>query len=103
MSTITRRILIAVPMVLAGWIGVMALVMRFSAVAPAAVVVFPDASLLGNLPDGTQILGMSRMALTVANAPDTTSALYSAGAWLVLPAGLTGCLPLTKAQRAQLM
>ena len=97
-----RRIALAVPLVLLGWIAVMALVMRFSDAAPAAVVVFPTAALMQALPDDTAILGMSPVALTVNNAPGTAAALYQSGAWLVLPAGLTGCLPLTKAQRAAL-
>ncbi|NNL17781.1 MAG: hypothetical protein HKP37_03465, partial [Boseongicola sp.] len=70
--------------------------------APAAVVLFPSENLMSDLPSDTAILTMSRVALTVKNAPDTTRALYAAGAWLVLPAGLTGCLPLTEAQIAKL-
>jgi len=38
-----------------------------------------------------------------APAAGMTAKLYDAGAWLVLPAGLTGCLPLTRAQRARLL
>lgn len=97
-----RRVLIAVPFVLFGWIAVMALVMRFSDAAPAAVVVFPTADVIAGLPDDAGILGMNRWALTVANQPEMTTALYSAGARLVLPAGLTGCLPLTQTQRERL-
>ncbi len=102
MSTTIRRLLVAVVLVLVAWITLMALVMRFSSVAPAAVVLFPGEKVLANLPDETAILGLSRFALTVNNAPDMAAALYKAGAWLVLPAGLTGCLPLTKSQTARL-
>jgi len=98
----TKRVLAALPIVLVGWIAVMALVMRFSSAAPAAVVLLPAQSLLANLPQETAILGLSGWALTVRNSAGVTEDLYAAGAWLVLPAGLTGCLPLTKAQKAQL-
>ncbi|MBT8413398.1 MAG: hypothetical protein KJO30_03620 [Boseongicola sp.] len=81
----------------------MAIVMRLSDAAPAAVVLFPSAELLAQLPPETSILGLSRTQLTVQNTSNMTGALYAAGAWLVLPAGLTGCLPLTKAQKAQLL
>ncbi|QMU60092.1 MAG: hypothetical protein GKR98_12415 [Boseongicola sp.] len=80
----------------------MAGVMRYSDVAPAAVALFPTASMLESLKEGTGILGLNRLALTVANRPGMASELYAGGAWLVLPAGLTGCLPLSKAQRSQL-
>ena len=102
MSTTTKSLVFAVPIVLIGWVAVMALVMRFSAVAPAAVVVLPTADVMSELPADTAILGMSRWALTVKNTPDMAAKLYDAGAILVLPAGLTGCLPLTKAQKARL-
>jgi hypothetical protein len=103
MSTTIRRIALALPLVLFGWIAVMAAVMRFSDAAPAAVVPFPRAAMLAALPDETGILGLNRLALTVANRPGAVADLYRAGAWLVLPAGLTGCLPLTKAQRMRLL
>ena len=102
MSTIIRRLAWAVPVVICAWIGLMALVMRLSDVAPAAVVPFPDAALLASLPDEAAILGINRGAVTFANRPGLARDLYKAGAWLVLPAGLTGCLPLTKAQRRAL-
>jgi len=102
MSTTIKRAAILLPLVLVAWVAVMALVMRFSDAAPAAVVLFPSAALIENLPDGTGILTLSRAALTVANGPGTASDLYAAGAWLVLPAGLTGCLPLTQALKQEL-
>jgi len=40
--------------------------------------------------------------LTIQNASGMTAKLYAAGAWLVLPAGLTGGLPLTRVQKAAL-
>ena len=92
----------ALPLVLVAWIALMALVMRFSDAAPAAVVPFPSEALMVSLPEGAAILDLNGLALTLANQPELTKNLYDAGAWLVLPAGLTGCLPLTKKQRAAL-
>jgi hypothetical protein len=102
MSTIIKRGLIALPLVLLGWIAVMAIVMRNSDAAPGAVVPFPTAALMQALPKDTSILDMNRFALTLANRPGLAEDLYRAGALLVLPAGLTGCLPLTETQRRQM-
>ena len=60
--------------------------------APGALVVFPNAALLANLPDGVAVTDAGGMSLTVKSNPGLTAELYAAGAWLVLPAGLTGCL-----------
>ena len=102
MSTITRRLALALPLVLIAWIALMAGVMRLSDAAPAAVVPFPGKALLSVLPDEAAILDLNRAALTLANRPGLARDLYAAGAWLVLPAGLTGCLPLTDKQRRAL-
>lgn len=102
MFTTIRRGLYLLLAALTGWIAVMAVVMRVSNAAPAAMAFLPGEALLAALPDETRILGLNRFVLTVANDPGTAEALYQAGAWLVLPAGLTGCLPLTEAQRRQL-
>ena len=42
MSTIIRRLLFALPVVVVGWLPVMAMVMRFSDVAPGSAVLFPS-------------------------------------------------------------
>ena len=102
MSTIIKRLLWAVPLVFAGWIAVMALVMRFSDAAPAAVVLFPGEALMTGFPKEAAILGINPVALTLANRPGLAADLYASGAWLVLPAGLTGCLPLTQELRKKL-
>lgn len=89
----TRRLLLALPAVAAGWIGLMAAVMLVSDAAPAAVVVLPGPDFLARMPEGAVV---SRTALTLtvrSDAPGLGPALYRAGALLVLPAGLTGCLP----------
>ena len=103
MSTTIKRVLWALPVVAVLWIGLMGVVMRISDAAPAAVVPFPGEALLASLPEEAAILGYNAGALTLANRPGLARDLYGAGAWLVLPAGLTGCLPLTKAQRAALL
>ncbi len=97
-----KRILLALPLVFVGWIAVMAGVMRFSDAAPAAVVPMPSKVFLRNLPTEAAILDVSGFAVTFANRPDLAEDLYEAGAWIVLPAGLTGCLPLSKRQKEAL-
>lgn len=102
MSTIIRRVFYLLPVVLGVWILLMALVMRFSDAAPAAVVPFPSATLMASLPEEAAFLSLSNGAVTFANRAGLAEDLYAAGAWLVLPAGLTGCLPLSEAQRTAL-
>ena len=97
-----RRLAWVLPLILIGWVTVMAGVMRVSDVAPGSVVLFPSQALLADLPEGAAILGLNRFALTLANQAGLTNALYGRGALLVLPAGLKGCLPLTQAQRKKL-
>ncbi len=94
-----KRILLALLLVFFGWIAVMGLVMRFSDAAPAAVVPMPSKAFLRNLPPQAAILDINGLAVTFANRPDLAAELYEAGAWIVLPAGLTGCLPLSKRQK----
>lgn len=97
-----KRIFLALPFVFVGWIAVMGLVMRFSDAAPAAVVPFPTKGFLHNLPTQAAILDVNGLAVTFANRPALAGELYAAGAWLVLPAGLAGCLPLSTRQREAL-
>ena len=73
----------------------MAFVMRLSDAAPAALVLFPPKGFVKELPDGFAVLGYSNITLTVASDTKGFGAkLYDSGAWLVLPAGLKGCLSL---------
>ena len=102
MSTTIKRLMVAVPLVLVVWVALMAVVMRFSEAAPAAVVPFPAANFIDGLPDDVAVLDYGRASLTLANRKDLAKDLYAAGALLVLPAGLTGCLPLTTKQRQAL-
>ncbi|KMW58609.1 hypothetical protein AIOL_003587 [Candidatus Rhodobacter oscarellae] len=78
----------------------MALVMRFTDAAPAAVVILPSKPFIAAMPEGIAILSQNRLTLTLRDdGPDLAARLYASGAWLVLPAGLTGCLPLPKTLR----
>ena len=96
---IIRRMLWLVPLLLGAWIGIMALVMRFSDAAPAAVVIWPSSTLMAKLPDGTAIITGNAVSVTLkSDQAGFGAALYAAGARLVLPAGLTGCLPYRQAR-----
>lgn len=98
-----NRILLTLTAVFVGWIAVMAFVMRFSEAAPAAVVPWPTRAFLKDLPSEAAILDVNGLAVTFANRPDLAKDLYAAGAWLVLPAGLVGCLPLSERQKEALL
>ncbi|MCU0828476.1 MAG: hypothetical protein MUE52_13965 [Tabrizicola sp.] len=93
--TIDWRWLVAVPLVAVGWIGVLALVMRLGGEAPAALVMFPPDGFLRSLPDGVAVVSAGPVSVTLQGDKGLVAALYAAGAPLVLPAGLTGCLPQT--------
>ncbi len=99
MSTTIRKVAIALPVVAVAWVALMAVVMRYSDAAPAAVVPFPTLQGFTELPENAGLLSANAQAITLANRPGLTEDLYAAGAWLVLPAGLTGCLPLSESHR----
>lgn len=86
------RWLLALPLVLAAWLGTLALVMRLGGEAPAALVLFPPVGLLSNLPDDVAVVGRGPVSITLRGGGDLTAQLYALGAPLVLPAGLTGCI-----------
>lgn len=89
-----RRLALALPILLIGWIATLALVMRAGGEAPAAFIPFPPAALIENLPQDVSITGRSRISLTLrSDAEDLPARLYQSGAWLVLPAGLEACIP----------
>ena len=93
---IRRGVLLALPLAVLGWIAVTASVALFTDAAPGAVAFFPSEGFVTRLPDGAALVDARPLAVTVASdAPDLARGLYAAGALLVLPAGLPGCLPLT--------
>lgn len=82
-----------------GWFATMASVMLTTEIAPAALVIAPDAGLLGRLDDNTRLLkGGRRTFVLTSTAPGYVRDLYGAGAWLVLPALRNGCLDLRTLQ-----
>ncbi|WP_170418525.1 hypothetical protein [Ruegeria atlantica] len=90
-----RSVLVALPLLFVGWLATLAIVALLTDEAPAYVVVFPQGTLMQNMPKDVSVLAASQFSVTVAS--DTTEfakSLYGLGARLVLPAGLPGCLPL---------
>ncbi len=87
--------LIALPLVALGWIGTLALVMRLGGEAPAALVILPPEGLIRSLPQGVSVVSAGPVSVTLRGGADLVTTLYALGAPLVLPAGLSGCLPQT--------
>jgi len=81
--------------VLIGWLAVMSLVMLVSDAAPGALALFPSQNFIASLPADTSVVGAGRHWIMVrSDAVGLGLALYKAGTWFVLPAGLPGCVPL---------
>jgi hypothetical protein len=93
MTTDLKPWLIALPLVALGWVGTLTLVMRLGGDAPAALVMFPPEGLVRALPPGVSVVSSGPVSLTLRGGTDLVATLYALGATLVLPAGLTGCLP----------
>jgi hypothetical protein len=90
-----RTALLALPIVFLGWVAVMAGVMLVSDAAPAAVAILTADDFIARLPEDEVILSRGRFHVTIqSEAHAVGRRLYLAGARLVLPAGLTGCLPM---------
>ena len=87
-----RWLLAAVPIALCFWLMILAAVMRFGG-APAALVMFPAPGFLSQLPQGVSLTSVGPYSVTVRGGQGLVTALYDAGAVLVLPAGISGCLP----------
>ncbi len=88
---IDGRWIAAVPLVLSGWIGTLAVVMRLGGDAPAALVMFPPEGFISQLPQGIAVVSAGPVSVTLSGGDGLVAALYRLGAPLVLPAGLTGC------------
>ena len=86
------RLLAALPVMLAGWLAVLALVLRLGGDAPGAFIPFPPAGLLQALAGDVSVTGHSALSVTLSG-PDIVARAYAAGAWIVLPAGLEACIP----------
>ena len=92
-----KRLLLALVGMFSGWLAVLVMVGLFSDAAPAYVVPLPPQGLIGRLGPDIAIMTAGRFSITVtSDQPDLARRLYAAGAPLVLPAGLPGCLPLPK-------
>lgn len=90
-----RQWSLALVCVFAGWVTVLALVAVISDAAPGAIAFWPADDFAAQLPSGAAITGAGRFWVAVSGPVDDLGlALYRAGARLVLPAGLPGCLPL---------
>jgi len=75
-------------------------VMYFTDEAPGAVVLFPSEGFISSMPADMAVVGMGKGWVAVKSDGDRLGKrLYQAGARLVLPAGLPGCLPLPKTSR----
>lgn len=95
MFTIIKRWSLYLLAVFAGWIAVLSAVMLLSDAAPGAVAFFPSDQFVQKLPDGAGVVNAGRYWIAVrGDGPSLGLSLYRAGAVLVLPAGLPGCLPL---------
>lgn len=91
-----RTWVLSLAVVLAGWAGLQLLVMRFTDVAPGAVVLFPAENFIARLPTNVAIVGGGPNWIALrSEGQNLGKDLYAAGAWIVLPAGLPGCLPLS--------
>ncbi len=89
-----RDLALGLPLLLLAWVAVLALVLRLGGPAPAALVLLPPEGFHGALPEDVAVTGRNALALTVRGGDGLVAALYEAGAPLVLPAGLAGCLGL---------
>ena len=102
MSTTTeglwRRVALALPLIVLGWLGTLAAVALATDAAPGYVALFPAPGLAEGLPEGAAILSVTPYSVTLRNpGGGFARQLYARGARLVLPAGLPGCLPLPSA------
>lgn len=83
-------------LVVLGWLGLQILVMLVTDAAPGAIALFPADDFVARLPDDVAVVGAGTNWISVrSDAAGLGSSLYAAGAWIVLPAGLPGCLPLS--------
>ncbi|MFD1795168.1 hypothetical protein FQV27_14165 [Paracoccus aurantiacus] len=90
-----RRLILGLAGMFAGWIAVLVAVGLASDAAPAYVVPLPPDALISRLDPDVSVMAAGRFSITLtSDTPGLARRLYGAGAILVLPAGLPGCLPL---------
>lgn len=94
MTIRARDVLLGLPLLAGSWLLVLALVMRLGGPAPAALVLLPSADFWQALPEDVALTSRNGLGVTVRGGEDLVARLYEAGARLVLPAGLAGCLGL---------
>lgn len=94
-----RSALLALPLLFLGWLSILLTVAILTDEAPAYVVIFPGNALMRGLPGDSSIIAMSEFSVTLtSDAAGFAKSLYGNGAWVVLPAGLPGCLPMPQVQ-----
>lgn len=87
-----RGTVLAITLLLFGWVGTLVGVTLLSDDAPAALVVFPSQDFLKRMPEDVAMLSATPFSVTLASDDaDLALQLYQNGALLVLPAGLQGC------------
>lgn len=90
-----RSVLMALPLVVFGWLVTLTAVTMLADKAPAYVVLFPGADFVESLPEGVSIVAANGFSITLAaDRPALVKILYEQGALIVLPAGLSGCSPI---------
>ncbi|MEM7544976.1 MAG: hypothetical protein AAF367_05515 [Pseudomonadota bacterium] len=86
--------------VLTGWISTLMATTLFVDQAPAYLVPFPPEGFLDTLPSNTSMIDVSAFSITLSSEDEGFALeLYRNGAWMVLPAKLTGCAPQPTQQR----
>lgn len=87
--------------ILGAWFMLAAGLTLVPGVATTVLIPYPAQSLARHLPKGVAILRWDdNMAVLTSDRPGYVTALYKAGAGLVLPARKTGCIDLARKTRA---
>lgn len=95
-----RSWLLSLVAVLTCWFGLQLAIMRWTDAAPGAVVLFPPTDFISRLPKDIAFVNAGDNWIAVkSDVANLGRSLNAAGAWIVLPAGLPGCLPLSQPLR----
>jgi hypothetical protein len=89
----TKQIFFAFGAALCVWLAVMVTVTLLPNAAPAALVMFPSEQFIDALTSDFRIIDHTAVSVTIASDQSNPASLYALGALIVLPAGLTGCIP----------